>query len=100
MVGKVAFEPENGSKYSGIFKGSDYGIIRLSSAYRHSMTPGMALKFMRDGLPSSNVLAMHSMDAQINWDFFANDLSNHIEKPIDRTARMLAAKFISATTNV
>jgi len=103
VVGRVAFEAVEGSdaKYTGVFKGSEDGIIRLSSAFKEPMTAGMALKFMRDGLPSANLLAMHSMDGTPgDWDFFSKDLSNHIEKPMGMTGKMLAAKFISATTYV
>ena len=65
------------------------------------MTDGMALKFMRDGGPSANLLAMYSLDGTPDsWDFFSKDLSNHIEKPVGMKAKMLAAKFIGATTYV
>jgi hypothetical protein len=100
VVGRVAFEAIGSTRYTGVFKGSENGIIRLSSAFKQPLTAGMALKFMRDGVASANLLAMHSMDGTTDWNFFSNDLSTHVERPRGMTAKILAAKFISATTYV
>jgi len=78
VTGQVKFVPAN-KHYSGIFQGSDYGIIRLSSAAKPTksgqpLAPGMGLKFFRDGMDSSNLVSMFSLDGQQGeWDFFAHD---------------------------
>jgi len=38
----------------------------------------MGLKFLRDGMDSSNLVAMFGLDGQDSWNFFENDFSNHI----------------------
>ena len=69
VVHKVRFETVDTHPFSGIFKsGADYGLMRMSTAspYTHLMkklTPGMALKFLRDGVDSANTVAMNSVDA-------------------------------------
>lgn len=42
------------------------------------ITPGIGLKFLRDGIDSANLVAMYSVAGQDSWNFFANDFSNHI----------------------
>jgi hypothetical protein len=73
----------------------------MSSVWRETMSPSIALKFMRNGVPSANLLAMHSLDGTTeSGDFFEKDLSNHVARPVGMKAKMLAAKFIGATTYV
>lgn len=64
-VGKVKFVASPKTPYSGIFKGADKGIIRLSSAVKPTkakLAPGMGLKFLRDGVDSANLVAMYDVD--------------------------------------
>ena len=90
----VKFEPvANTEGYTGIFEGADYGYVRLSAAIKPDYTktkapialgnfaPGIGLKFLRDGVPSANLVAMYSVDGQDSWNFFKNDFSNHIGEP-------------------
>ena len=77
-VGKVKFVPAQGNQYTGVLRGADYGLIRLSSAAKPSSSsplgPGMGLKFLRDGVDSANLVSMFSVDGQPgDWDFFSND---------------------------
>lgn len=81
-TGKVKFV-HKGGKYTGIFQGADYGLIRLSSAAEPSssqpLAPGMGLKFLRDGVDSANLVSMFGVNGQPDdWNFFSNDFSNHI----------------------
>ena len=48
---------------------------------KKELTPGMGLKFLRDGIDSANLVAMNSVEGQASWNFFLNDFSNHIPKP-------------------
>ena len=65
-VGKVKFLPEPGNKYSGIFKGANYGLVRFSSAAAPSksqpLAPGLGLKFLRDGTDSANLVSMWGVE--------------------------------------
>ena len=85
VISKVKFQVQD-SPFSGIFKGSDYGLIRHSTAAPYSSSdsnikPGLGLKLLRDGVDSANLVSMFSVDGQDNWNFFANDWSNHIPEP-------------------
>ena len=88
--------------FTGVFEGADHGVVRLSFAGEPNpkvlnTLPGMGLKFLRDGVDSANVLAMYSVDGQDSWNFFKNDLSNHIPTSTSFTAKMLANKLSSVT---
>ena len=101
-VGKVKWISTGDHTYTGIFKGADYGYIRLSSASRvntktPSMTPGMGVKFLRDGVDSANFVAMNSVDGQKDLNFFAKDWSNHIPASTNWTLIPLALRFRTAT---
>ena len=82
-VAQVKWEDLGGHNYTGIFTGADHGIARLSVAKEVDednkvIVPGMGLKFLRDGMESVNLVAMHSLDGQKSWNFFKNHFSNHI----------------------
>ena len=98
------------NKYSGIFKGCKSVIGRLSCAKKpdesktsakgalNNFTPGMALKCLRDGIHSANIIVMFSVEGQESWNFFKNDFTNHIPQKInDFALRLLAKKFATAT---
>lgn len=68
VVGAIKFVPNPQSKeaYTGTFKtGADYGFIRFSTGPPSDPTkpaagnfaPGFALKFLRDGITSANLVA-------------------------------------------
>jgi len=104
-VGKVEFVPANSSGYSGIFQGAEYGIIRISLAGQRSSTmnntsPGMALKFLRDGVESASLVAMYHVLGQESWNVFANDWSNHIASVTAAQGGPLLNLFASGTPNI
>lgn len=94
-VGTVKYTPvENNEGYTGIFKsGADHGLIRLSAAKEPSeskktaeqafdnFVPGFGLKFLRDGVPSGNMVAMYDVMGTQSWNFFKQDFTNHIGMP-------------------
>ena len=50
-----------------MFKGSDFGYVRMSVAIpvdtsTPNMKPGMGVKLLRDGIDSANFVAMFSVD--------------------------------------
>lgn len=83
LVAPVRYVAREGNPYSGLFNtGAEYGYLRLSEAgYMFAgdsnSIPSAALKLMRDGQPSGNLLLMDAFDGQPSLDFFLNDLSTH-----------------------
>jgi len=78
LVAKVQWIPvANEEGYTGIYKyGSDASILRLSQTANVSketkgLTPSLALKFLIDGRPSDNIVAMHDFNPnEGSWNFF------------------------------
>jgi hypothetical protein len=69
VVGKVKLVSTGQHDFTGIFKGANYGLVRFSSAAQPSvkkggqpLAPGLGLKFLRDGMDSSNLVAMFSVE--------------------------------------
>lgn len=101
-VGKVKFVSNRNHTYSGLLRGADHALIRLSSAAQPSPTqplvPGMALKFLIDGRESANILAMNNIDGQPeNWNFFAHNLTNHVNESTSKIRKLLSAKYADVT---
>ena len=67
VVGQVEWVNKGGHSYTGIFQGADKGFVRASLALKpdpkvKDTTPGIGLKFVRDGIDSANLVAMYSVD--------------------------------------
>ncbi len=91
-VAQAKFVPvANSAGYTGMWsEGCDNVFIRYSIAKADdttkttpaeaydNFTPGIALKFLRDGVPSANLVAMKSVNGQDSWNPFKYDFSNHI----------------------
>jgi len=104
-VGRVEWRDLGGHNYSGVFKGAQHGLVRLSLALEPdteelNTAPGMGLKFLRDGVDSANLVAMYSVDGQESWNFFKNDFSNHIPEISFAKKATLGLKFATATRNI
>ncbi|CDW78959.1 UNKNOWN [Stylonychia lemnae] len=112
-VATVKYTPvDNNEGYTGIFKsGADHGLIRLSiakqpdqSESKHSaeaaldnFTPGFGLKFLRNNVPSGNLVAMYSVNGAKSWNFFRMDFTNHIPDAEGVALTLVAKKFETAT---
>eukprot|EP00347_Sterkiella_histriomuscorum_P002565 403367658 len=92
VVGAVKFVPAKDLKttYTGLLSsGADYGFIRFSTGppfdstkpAKGNFSPGFGLKFLRDGVPSSNLVA--APIGQDNWNFFSKDFANQQAMPGD-----------------
>ncbi len=95
-VAKIKFVADPSSRYSGLFKGVKYGLIRTSLAAKSSETntiPGLAVKFLIDGLPSGNFMAMYSLDGQDSYDYFRNTFSNEVKPPTGAAVKILTGVF-------
>lgn len=57
----------------------------------------MGLKFLRDKVPSANLVAMYSVNGQASWNFFKNKFSNHIGPVVGSATAVLAKKFSTGT---
>ena len=66
VVVQVKFIPSGISHpFTGMFRGADYGIMRMSLATEPSdnnLVPGIGLKFLRSGVESANVVVMNSVE--------------------------------------
>ena len=98
-VAQVAFVSEPGSPLTGLWKGSDCGLVRLSLATKQEDTtvPGAAFKMFVDGAPSENFVAMHDLDGQSDYNFFAKTFSNVIAPPKSFLLKIIAKAFERAS---
>ena len=111
-VGKVKFVSNGKHEYTGIFKGADHGLIRMSSAAKpdeksQPLAPGFGLKFLRDGVDSANLVAMFGVNGTPgDWNFFKKDFTTHIGeaegvRSAERTGiEATACKFTQATSYI
>jgi len=88
-VAKVNVISTGDHSYSGIFKGADCSLLRLSLTYRpkdgyifdKAVAPGLALKVFRDNIHSANISALYTLQGQDqDYNFFTNPLSNIVPK--------------------
>eukprot|EP00743_Colponemidia_sp_Colp-15_P000178 GILK01000205.1.p1 GENE.GILK01000205.1~~GILK01000205.1.p1 ORF type:complete len:358 (+),score=57.11 GILK01000205.1:41-1075(+) len=71
------------SKYTGLFKSAEFGLIRCSSAAAPSsnhLAPGISVKFFRKGVHSGNFVAMFDTDPanHPSANFFDKFMANHV----------------------
>lgn len=96
-VAKVEFVPAPGHHYTGLYASGAIGLARLSLAAapgKSNYTPGMAIKFLIDGLPSRNLVVMNSLEGQEdNWNYFEKDFSNQIDHPTSFVLKILEKVF-------
>jgi len=101
-VAQARLVAQEGTKYSGLFQGSDSCLARLSLAVHpgsDNFVPGMAFKCFRDGnAPSGNFITMYSLDGQKdNFNFFQNTFTNIIEPPTSFALKIIALIFKRAS---
>jgi len=91
VVGRGSWVANPDSPFTGVLgSGCKNVILRLSVAQRPLVilgktlvpfVPGVALKCLRDGVPSGNMVFMYSLGGQTSYNFFKHDLSNHVPYP-------------------
>ena len=106
-VAKVSLETTGNHPFTGIFKGSDNGLLRLSSAVdpgsdNAALAPGMGLKFLRSKVPSANMVSMYSVNGNPKGDtnFFSQNFTNHIGPGETTATKLLSAKFATVTDDI
>lgn len=96
----------NDEGYTGVFKGAQHMIIRLSEAgfvfdNTEFANPSIALKFLRDGVPSANTFGMVNFIGTQSPDFFASDFTSHVPKHESECLNQSITKWNSqATRNI
>jgi hypothetical protein len=101
-IAKVKIVPTNNNKYTGIFQGSECGLLRLSITFKPTATrgvaPGLALKILRDGVYSANVSALVSLGGQgKEYNLFRNSMSNIVPTGTEFGQKMVHKIFSSAS---
>jgi len=108
-VGKFQFNSDENHSYTGVFRGCKNVILRPSVAKaqdtskttakeaKGNFVPGMAMKFLRNNIPSANLQSMFALDGQDSWNFFKNDFSNHIPAISAASFKVIGLKFSTAT---
>lgn len=85
----VAFDAEPNHPFTGVFKGAECGLLRLSVTGDPSdrgFAPGLAWKTFVDGKNSRNVSALYTLSGQgDNYNFFQNELSQFVQKEVNET---------------
>ena len=67
VIATVQLKSTGKHPFTGLFAGADYGVFRMSAAAKpdikvKNLTPGIGLKFLRDGKDSASLVAMYSVD--------------------------------------
>jgi len=88
----------NDNGYTGMFQGANDILVRASIAAESdgsSITPAIALKAFRDGVPSGNLIFMYELDGQTSLNFFDNVLCNRVAQRPDLPLKLqlLGKKF-------
>ncbi len=98
-MAKVKFVPVIGNGYTGLFQGSNHGLLRLSvteDPSKGAFVPGLAWKSFVNGKPSENVSALYTLTGQgTNYNFFANELSNYVLPSSDSLGSVLLFGLVS-----
>lgn len=100
-LGKVEFIPEADSPYTGVFRGNQCGLLRLSvtgDPKDGPFNPGIAWKALIDHQPSADISALVSLDGQgTNTNFFANDYANMLRPSASLALKLAGAAFSTAS---
>ena len=89
-MGRIEWVSTDDHEYTGVFTGADTGIIRLSAADlvirpeekddnpgRPGLIPSIAVKLLRDGIDSANMVA-NGQGLNDSYNFFAHDMVSDI----------------------
>ncbi len=82
-MAKAKFVATAGHPFTGIFQGSECGLLRMSVSGDPAdagFEPGLTWKAFVDGQPSENVHGLYPLSGQgDNHDIFANELSHYVK---------------------
>lgn len=85
-VTRINYQSIGDHPYTGIFKGAQHGIMRISEVSRTNpsvirTSPGFGIKFLRDGMTSANGFGMFSFAGQPSFNFLTNSWTTHLAEP-------------------
>ncbi|TPX61984.1 hypothetical protein SpCBS45565_g07121 [Spizellomyces sp. 'palustris'] len=99
---------EAAKQYTGIWAtGAQNGLIRLTTLDEPPsnpkpddivIAPGGSIKFWRDGVPSTNLFFIYSLEGQTSWNYFENPCSNHLAPPKELKTKV-GKKFNQRVSN-
>ena len=101
---KIEFIAHKDTPYTGIFRGAEHGIMRISETvktvpHKAKTVPGHGVKFYRDGMSSANWVAMFSLDGQKSYNFFKNRWTTVVREPNNECARETIGKNLATVTD-
>ena len=104
VVSKIEFVPHPDTPYTGMFRGSEYGIMRISetTATTPEVTktaPGFGVKLLRDGMYSANLITMFAFDGQKSFNFFKNRWVTVLREFNNECARETIGKHLATVTD-
>ena len=88
LVAQIIWKPEEGHGYTGFYEtGFEHGYLRFSQTLplmddSTGLLPAVAVKALRYGGGSQNIMGMPSFHPTTSWNFFNADMSNRVE-PFD-----------------
>lgn len=100
-VAKIKFSAAADTPFTGIFRGADFGLLRLSvtgDPSARGVAPGLAMKFLIDRAESANFSALVSLTGQgNNYNFFANEFSNIVPVVREIGPKLINLMFMRVT---
>ena len=109
VVSKVSWVDHGNHGYTGLYNGgSDLGLLRMSEGNfllpgdeMPGLTPTLALKFLRDGMDSVNLLANTSFEPSNSFNFFAGNFRSTIPSFTDECLQeTIQKKFTEVTRTI
>lgn len=99
-VTKIKFVSRSNHNYTGVFRGADYGILRISEVADVDpeagvSSPSAGLKFLRDGIDSANLFTLHAFEGQPSYNFLRNSLFSHVDQPTNECNLMTSHAKLS-----
>ena len=88
LVAQIIWESQDGHGYTGFYEtGFKHGYLRFSQTLplmddSTGLLPAVAVKALRDGARSQNIMGMPSFHPTTSWNFFNADMANRVE-PFD-----------------
>lgn len=77
-VAQFKFVSLNNHDFTGVFKGAEYGIMRISEvgSARREDTPNTSagFKMFRDGVASANLFTVHAFEGHDTFNFLRRDI--------------------------
>ena len=104
VITMTEFVPAYGHDYTGVFRGSKNVVQRICE---YTMTtpevpktsPGLELKFLRDGMSSANTVMQFAFDGQPSFNYFKNRVSNVIREMDNTCMRETMGKKLAEASD-